>query len=105
MALSRPLAAAALVVLAALTSARAQTPDAVAALQAKLDEATQQMAPDLAGAMETLDHLAVDSIELRKSRPLSAAERPVHSRLFLLRARGHIQLLNNDKVREGYLGV
>ncbi len=88
---------AAWVALAASAWAQAFDP---AAFQTKVEAARQQMDADPSGAAEALDHLAVDSIELRKTRSLSAVERPVHSQLFLLRARAHIQLLNNDKAEE-----
>lgn len=88
--------------LAGTTRAAAQEAEdpAIAALRARVEAAGQQMDADLAGAVEALDAMAVDSIELRKTRPLSAGERPIHSRLFVLRARASIQLLDNAKAEE-----
>ena len=80
-----------------------QPNDPAAVLGARIYALERQMDTDLAGAAEALDSLATDSIELRKTRPLSAAERTVHSRLFVLRARAHIQLLDNAKAGESLL--
>ena len=52
-----------------------------------------------------MDHLAVESIELRRTRALTDVERPIHRSLFLLRANGHLQLLNNDRVEESFREV
>lgn len=79
----------------------AQVPAAdAAAFSARVDAAAALVDSDPAGAAEALDHLAVDSIDLRKVRPLTAAERAVHARLFVLRARVHVQLLHDDKVQD-----
>src|SRR4051812_49238635 len=87
----------ALIVLAGTSGA--QQPDR-AELAAKVDAAAQQMDTDLTAALETLQHLASDSTQLRATRPLTAAERPAHSRVFLLLARGRIQALDNVKAEE-----
>ena len=71
--------------------------------QGRVTMAAQQLESDPQAALEALDHLAVESIELRRTRALTDAERPAHRQLFILRARGHVQLLNNEKVRESYL--
>lgn len=68
--------------------------------QARVERAAQLVDADLQAAIELLDHLAVESLELRKTRPLSADERPAHRQAFILRARVHLQALNNDKVDE-----
>lgn len=73
-----------------------------AAFAARVQAAAVQMDADLPGAVEALDHLAVDSVELRKTRGLTEAERPAHRQLFLLRARGHLQLLDNEKADESF---
>lgn len=80
----------------------AQQPDPVAALRARVEAAAAQMETDAPGAAEALDHLAVDSIELRRARALTPAEREVHTRLFLLRGRLHLQLLSNEKADESF---
>ena len=96
--------AAALVLVTLLCAgvAYAQQPDAIAALRARVDAAAAQMEADAPGAAEAFDHLAVDSIELRRARALTPAEREVHTRLFLLRGRLHLQLLANEKVEESF---
>jgi len=71
--------------------------------QSRVTTAAQLLENDPQAALEALDHLAVESIELRRTRALTDAERPAHRQLFVLRARGHVQLLNNEKVRESYL--
>jgi hypothetical protein len=80
-------------------------PDSAAALNAALDGARRQMDSDLQTAVATLDRLAVQSIELRRTRALTESERPIHRDLFLLRANGHLQLLNNDRVEESFREV
>jgi len=70
--------------------------------QSRVERAGQLLDADPQAGLEALDHLAVESIELRKTRPLSAAERPVHRQLFTLRARGHLQSMNNEKVDESF---
>jgi len=92
-------------------SARGQQPPALAPpvqpgsiepFQIRVDKAGQAIETDLQAALEALDHLAVESVELRKTRVLTAIERPVHAKLFIFRARGHLQALNNDKADESY---
>ena len=75
---------------------------AVDPFQSRVDYARQLLETDPQAAIESLDHLAVESIELRKTRPLTSAERTAHAQLFLLRARGHLQAMNNEKVDESY---
>jgi len=70
--------------------------------QARVGRAGQLLDTDLQAALESLDHLAVESVELRKTRPLTAVERPVHRQLFILRARGQLQSMNNEKVDDSY---
>jgi hypothetical protein len=79
--------------------------DPGALLSAAVDAARRQMDTDLPTAVAGLDRLAVQSIELRRTRVLTELERPVHRDLFLLRANGHLQLLNNDRVEESYREV
>ena len=67
-----------------------------------VDRARQLMDSDVSAAVEALDRLAAESIEIRRVRSLTDAERPVHRQLFQLRANGHLQLLNNDKVEESF---
>lgn len=81
---------------------RAQQPDPLADLKAQVEAAALRVEADPQGAAEALDHLAVNSIELRRSRPLTDVEREVHNRLFLLRGRVHLQLLSNDKAQESF---
>jgi hypothetical protein len=83
-------------------AAASQLPEQAIAFQARLDAAAQQLESDPQGAIEALDHLAVESAELRKTRPLTAAERPIHTRLFTLRARAHVQAMNNEKAGESF---
>ena len=83
-------------------AATPQLPDQVTAFQARLDAAAQQLESDPQAGTEALDHLAVESVELRKTRPLTSAERPIHSRLFTLRARAHVQAMNNEKAGESF---
>lgn len=80
----------------------AQQADPVAAFRARVEAAVQLMEADPQGAAEALDHLAVDSIELRRARTLTPDERAVHTKLFLLRGRAHLQLLANDKAQESF---
>jgi membrane-associated protease RseP (regulator of RpoE activity) len=68
--------------------------------QSRVERAAQLMDTDPQAALEAIDHLAVESIELRRTRPLAPAERTSHRQLFILRARGHLQAMNNDKVDE-----
>jgi hypothetical protein len=79
--------------------------DPLAALGGAIDAARRQMDTDLSGAAAALDHLAVESMELRRTRTLSDLERPMHRDLFLLRANAHLQLLNNDRVEESFREV
>ena len=96
------IASAAFAVLLLAVSVFAQQTDPVDALRARVDALAQQMDADLPGAAEVLDHLAVDSIEARRSRVLTPAERDVHVKLFLLRGRAHLQLLSNEKAEESF---
>lgn len=70
--------------------------------QSRVDRAAQMMDAEPQAALEALDHLAVESIEIRKTRPLLATERAAHRQLFILRARGHLQSMNNDRVDESF---
>lgn len=112
----RTIAALVLALAAAATSARAQgdppqTPPALPIqlptpsdpFESRVTAAGQLLEADPRAGLEALDHLAVESIELRKTRPVTAAERPAHRQLFVLRARGHLQSLNDEKVAESYL--
>ncbi|MEW5982513.1 MAG: PEGA domain-containing protein [Acidobacteriota bacterium] len=71
--------------------------------EVRVERAAQLLEADPQAAIEQLDHLAVESVELRKTRPLEAGERPAHRQVFVIRARAHLQLLNNDKVEDSYL--
>lgn len=82
--------------------ALAQLEDPAMALKSRLDAAALQIDSDPQGALEVFDHLAVDSIELRKVRSLTGPERDVHGRLFLLRGRVQLQLLDNEKALESF---
>ena len=83
-------------------AAAPQVPEPATAFQRRLDAAAQQMASDPRAATESLDHLAVESAELRKTRPLTAAERPVHRQVFILRARAYMQAKNTEKAGESF---
>ena len=85
------------------TSSTLVQPMPVDPFQFRVNTAAAMLDNDPQAALEALDHLAVESIELRRTRALTDAERPAHRQLFVLRARGHVQLLNNEKVRESYL--
>lgn len=78
----------------------AAAPAQIDPFQGRVDRAAQLMETDQQAALEELDHMAVESVELRKTRPLTAAERPAHRQLFVLRARAHLQLMNNTQVEE-----
>ena len=80
----------------------APQPGTVEPFQNRVEKAGQAIEADLQAALEALDHLAIESVELRKTRVLTVAERPVHARLFIFRARGHVQAINNDKVDDSY---
>jgi len=67
---------------------------------ASLDAASKLLDTDVAAAVDALDHLASESVETRRVRSLSDYERATHRQLFQLRANGHMQLLNNDKVED-----
>ena len=82
--------------------AQAAPPDQATAFESALTAARAQMEDDFPAAMAALDRLASESIELRRSRPLTALERPLHRDLFLTRARGYLQLLDNEKVLESF---
>ncbi|HEV3140638.1 MAG TPA: PEGA domain-containing protein, partial [Vicinamibacterales bacterium] len=74
--------------------------EAVARFAAAVDGAAKLLDTDVTAAVDALDHLAIESIDMRRVRPLTDAERATHRQLFQLRANGHMQLLNNDKVEE-----
>src|SRR5207248_9943194 len=67
---------------------------------AAVDSAKKLLDTDVAAAVEALDHLAAESIETRRVRSLTDAERTVHRDLFLARANAHLQMLDNDKVED-----
>jgi hypothetical protein len=98
----RLLGAAFAVWLAAAALALAQETDPVAAFKARIDAAAAQMDTDLGAAVQALDRLATESVDMRRTKPLTAAERPAHRQLFLLAARAHLQLLDNKKVEENF---
>ncbi len=75
---------------------------AIEPFQSRVERAGRLLEADPQAALESLDHLAVESVELRKTRPLTPVERPVHRQLFIFRARGHLQSMNNEKVEESY---
>ena len=77
-------------------------PSQADAFRDRVDRAAQQMEADPQAALEALDHLAVESAELRKTRALTAAERPAHRQVYILRARGHLLAMDNDKVDDSY---
>jgi hypothetical protein len=89
-------------VAAAVCPLRAQESDPLAGLRAGIDAAARQMDSDLAGAIEALDRLAGESIALRKTRALTPAEQALHRRVFLLRGRANIQMLENDKAESSF---
>lgn len=91
-----------LAVFAVVVQAAPQTSEQEVRFAAGVESARRLMDTDVVAAVDALDHLAVESIETRRVRPLTDAERPVHRQLFLLRANGHLQLLNNDKVEESF---
>lgn len=99
----RGLALALLLTSVASIGAAGQSDDPVVLLRGRIDAVEKQIDSDIAAAAEALDRLASDSIELRKTRSLSAVERELHSRLFVLRARAHIQLLDNATAEESML--
>jgi len=70
--------------------------------QVRVERAGQALIANPRAALEALDTLAVESTELRKTRMLTPAERAVHARLFVFRARGHMQALNHDKADDSY---
>jgi len=78
----------------------AQVVPLVDPFQGRVDRAAQLLETDPRAAIEALDALAVESIELRKTRALTAVERPAHRQLFIFRARGHLQSMNDDRVEE-----
>jgi len=77
-------------------------PSQAGELQGRVEKAAQQMEADPQAAIEALDHLAVESSELRKTRALTAEERPVHRQIYVLRARAHLLAMNNEKVEESF---
>jgi hypothetical protein len=91
---------------AAPPSTSPQAPSAVAApaqidpFQSRVAQAAQLLDSDPQAAAEQLDHLAVESTEMRKIRALTPAERTTHRQLFTLRARAHLELMNNQNVEE-----
>ena len=93
----------ALMVAVALQAAAPQPPaagDAEARFAASVDAASKMLDTDVRAAVDALDHLASESVEMRRVRSLSDAERATHRQLFLLRANGHLELLDNDKAEE-----
>ncbi|HYM23673.1 MAG TPA: PEGA domain-containing protein, partial [Vicinamibacterales bacterium] len=74
--------------------------EAEARFAASVDAAAKLADTDVTAAVDALDHLASESVEMRRIRSLSDAERATHSQLFQLRANAHLQLLNNEKVEE-----
>lgn len=80
----------------------ARQPDTTASLRVRVESARQQLESDPASAVEALDEMATESVELRKTRVLTDAERSLHRDVFLLRARGHLLLLNNEKVEDSF---
>lgn len=68
--------------------------------QSRVAQAAQLLDADPQAAVGLLDHLAVESIEMRKVRPLTPDERLTHRQLFTLRARAHLDLMNNEAVEE-----
>ncbi|MEI6669442.1 MAG: PEGA domain-containing protein [Acidobacteriota bacterium] len=81
------------------------TPEQTAAIepfQKRVERAGRALDTARTAALESLDHLAVESVELRKTRALTPVERPVHRQLFILRARGHLKSRNNDSVEQSY---
>jgi hypothetical protein len=85
---------------AAAPQAQAPTGEAEARFAAAVDGAARLMDTDVTAAVDALDHLATDSVEMRRVRPLTDTERATHRQLFQLRADGHMQLLDNAKVVE-----
>jgi hypothetical protein len=77
-------------------------PSQAEVLQDRVDRAAQQMETDPQAAIEALDHMAVESAELRKTHALTAAERPAHRQIYILRARAHLLAMDNDKVDDSY---
>jgi len=80
----------------------AQEPSPTASLGERLREAQRLLANDPTGAVERLDELAVESIELRATRLLEEPDRALHRELFLARARAHLQLLDNDAALDSF---
>jgi len=79
----------------------AQAPsEAETRFAAAVEAAAKLVDTDVTAAVDALDHLAIESIEARRVRPLTDTERATHRQLFQLRADAHMQLLNNDKVEE-----
>jgi hypothetical protein len=74
--------------------------EAEARFAAAVDGASKLLDTDVTAAVDALDHLATESVETRRVRPLTDTERATHRQLYQLRANGHMQLLNNDKVEE-----
>jgi hypothetical protein len=74
--------------------------DTAADFKARLDVARQQLETDFSAAIAALDKLATESIELRRRRALTDAEREVHRDVFLFRARGSLESLDNEKAAE-----
>jgi len=72
-------------------------PPQISDLQARVDRAAQQMESDPQAAIEALDHLAVESAELRKTRVLTAEERPAHRQVYILRARAHLLAMTTTR--------
>jgi len=86
----------------AWTGAWAQASDPAAQFKARVEAAVARVDGDPAGAAQALERLALESIDLRRTKPLTPIERPVHRQLFLMRARANLLLLDNKKADESF---
>jgi len=75
---------------------------ALEAFQRRVGRAGQLLNANPKAALDALDRLAVESIELRKTRPLTTVERPVHRQLFILRARASLRAKNTENTDDSY---
>ena len=66
----------------------------------RLAVAREQLAADPVAGMQALDALAAESAQIRSTRSLDASERGQHSELYLTLARGHLQMLDNDRATD-----
>ena len=64
--------------------------------------ARDQLAIDSAAGLQALDALAVESTQTRLTRPLDETERAQHRELYLTLARGHLQMLDNDRASDAF---